>query len=409
MGAALAGAQAQPASPGAAFYNPASIVGVDGVESSLTVTAGIINSSYENASGTLLGAVPIQGRTSGEAIVPDVVTLHSGYAIPVTDRLFIGAAINIPFGFASEYAEDSVIRYHGFDSKVLALSLTPIVGFAVNENWSIAAGPRIQYFDVTIESAIDAAGIATALGLPGFIPGTDDAFSKTDADDFGFGFVAGFEGRIARNVRLGASFTSKIEHDFDGDVDFDVSGSTAAQALGAFGLFQEGGISSSLTAPASIQAGVSIDASPRTTVLASVTLDRWSKFEEIRVDFDNPAQPAEVVTQNWRDAWSFSAGAEYDLSEQNTARFGVMYEQSPVNENFASTRIPDADRVWVAAGFTRELNDKATLHLGAAYLFFEEIVVNQPETLAENVLRGSIDADLDNSTLLLSAGVDWRF
>ncbi len=409
LGAALAGAQARFASPGAAYYNPASIVGVDGLESSFTLTAGLISSSYDSASGTLLGSVPIQGDSSGDNIVPDAITIHSGFSAPIGDNLFVGAAINIPFGFGSRYDEDSIPRYHGVDSKVVAISLTPIIGVELDDNWSIAAGPRIQYFDVSIESAVDAAGIATALDIDGFTPGTDDAFSKLDDGDIGFGFVFGLQGELSEHVRLGASFTSKIKHEFDGDATFDVTGSMAGQALNSIGLLQDTGFVGELTTPSAVQVGVAADVSPDLTLLASATVMRWSTFEEIRADFDNPAQPPEVVTQNWRDAWTWSVGAEYHVSSESTARVGVMFEKTPVDPTFASTRIPDGDRVWLTAGFSTELGEKATLHLGGAYLMFDDSSIDQPGTLPENVFRGSLEADLEISTVLLSAGLDWRF
>lgn len=409
LGAALAGAQAHMASPGAAFYNPASIVGVDGLESSASVIAGILDTSYNSASGVLLGSAPIEGETAGESVVPDLVTIHSGFAAPLTDRLYLGAAINIPFGFSSSYGEDSVARYHGVDSEVFAVSLTPILGVALNENWSLAAGPRIQYFSVDIENAIDAAGIATALEVGAFAPGTQDAFSRLEDEDFDLGFVVGLQGAPTENLRVGASFTSKITHDFDGEATFDIAGSMAAQALSALGLFQNTRFTSELTTPASVQVGAAFDVSPSVTLLASTTLTRWSTFEEIRADFDNPAQPPEIVTQNWRDAWSWSAGAEFNLSPANTARAGIMYEKSPVDPEFATTRIPDGDRIWLGAGFSRELGERATLHLGGAYLLFDDRMIDQPGTRPENLFRGSLEANLEISTLLLSAGLDWRF
>lgn len=409
LGAALAGAQAAKASPGAAFYNPAAIVGVDGPESSFSVIAGIVDTSYDSASGVLLGFAPIQGRDAGQNIVPDAITFHSGFAAPLTDDIYIGAAFNIPFGFSSTYANDSIARYHGVDSKVVAFSFTPIIGVALNENWSIAGGPRIEYFSVDIESAVDAAGVATALELSGFTPGTDDIFSRLEDEDFGFGYVVGVQGDLAENVRVGASFASKIEHRFDGDATFDIGGSMAGQALAALGLFQDTGFTSQLTAPATMQLGAAVDVSPRLTLLASTTLARWSKFEQIRADFDNPGQPPEIVTQDWRDAWSWSAGAEFDLSPANTARFGIMYEESPVNPEFATSRIPDADRIWVAAGFSSRLSEKATLHVGGAYIFFDDRMIDQSGALPENLFRGSLEANLKISTVLLSAGLDWRF
>ena len=38
--------------------------------------------------------------------------------------------------------------------------------------------------------------------------------------------------------------------------------------------------------------------------------------------------------------------------------------QAPLDDAFASPRIPDANRVWVSAGVSQQLGASATLHLG---------------------------------------------
>lgn len=138
-------------------------------------------------------------------------------------------------------------------------------------------------------------------------------------------------------------------------------------------------------------------------------LTRWSSFENVIAVFDNPAQPNDVLTQNWNDAWGGSLGAEIDLSPSSQFRFGVMYEDAPVEEAFMSSRIPDGDRIWGAVGYSQQLNSRAELHLAASYLVADEMTVSQPATRPENLLRGSLDATLENEAFVLGLGIDYRF
>ncbi len=409
LGYAMAGAQAMRASPGSAYYNPASIVGVDGVEGSLSIFGVFVDSGYETATAMLLGGVPASGTTSGEATIGDGVFPDGTIAAPLGDRFYIGLALNAPFGFSSAYDDTSVLRYHGTSSKVISASLTPILGFAINDDWSIAAGPRIQYMDVSFEGYIDAAGVAAGLMVPGFVPGTDDAFFEVGADNFGFGYVVGLQGALAPNLHVGASYTSKIDHDFDGEASFDIASSVAGQTLAAFGLFQDGGATAPLTAPASVQFGARYDLSPSVSLMASGVWTQWSDFSEVAITFDNPAQPAEIVTQNWRDTWAVSAGLEAQASQSTTVRFGVMVEQTPVVDEFASPRIPDADRVWLAAGLSQDLGDRAELHVGASYVVIDDRPIDQPATRPENLFRGSAQTNVTPDSVVLSIGLDFKF
>jgi len=409
LGSAMAGAQAEQAKPSMAYYNPASIVGVDHLAGSVTVFGVFADSNYDNASGTLLGAFPVSGAASGEEAIGDGVFPDAAIAARLSDRLYFGVSFNAPFGFESTYDPSSVIRYHGTRSKVVSLSATPILGVALSDQWSVAGGVRVQYMDVKLDGVIDAAGVAAASMIPGFVPGTDDVSFALQTDDIAIGYVAGIQGEITPLLRVGFSYTSKIEHEFDGEASFNVGTSVAGQTLSALGLFQDTGLTSSLTAPAQYQFGLSFDAMPGVTLLASTTLTRWSSFDQVVIAFDNPAQPPEVITQNWNDSWSGSAGAAFDVTPVTTARIGVMYEETSLNDTFASTRIPDADRVWLTAGVSQDLGPGATAHLSAGYILIGDRAINQSPALPENLFRGGLTTDISVDAVIVGAGLDFSF
>ena len=150
-------------------------------------------------------------------------------------------------------------------------------------------------------------------------------------------------------MRLGVNYTSKIKHEFSGDASFDIASSPGSQLLnGSFGLFQDTVFASALSTPASISVGGAYDLSEAFTIKASAVYTLWHSFEEIIVAFDNPAQPAEILTQDWKDSWALSLGGDFAISNQTTIRAGFMYDASPVNDAFASPRIP----MKIATGLT---------------------------------------------------------
>ncbi|WDI30698.1 outer membrane protein transport protein [Hyphococcus flavus] len=410
LGAATAGAPATQATPSNAYFNPASIVGVEGLESSLSVVGVINDTSFENANASLFGAVPVQGATSGEAVIGDAAFPTGATAFKISEHLFAGIAAYAPFGFNTEYDAASVVRYHGTFSQVVSGSLTPIVGIALNDGWSLAAGPRFQYIDVDIDGAIDAAGVEAALLMTASVPGTDDVFFDFSANDWGVGYTVGLQGDLTNNIHVGASFISKVEHDLEGQADFDLGTSAAGQNLEmTLGLFQDTSLSSNLTTPAIVQFGLIADVNPSTRLMASATQTRWASFDQLVTAFENPAQPPEVTTQNWDNVWAGALGVEYDISQSDTIRAGVMYEDDPVNPAFSTARVPGAKRVWFGAGYSRDLSDNAELHLAASYVYNDTGPVDQSVTLPENQFRGSLQADVNITGLLFAVGLDWKF
>ncbi|WP_425408437.1 OmpP1/FadL family transporter [Hyphococcus sp.] len=410
LGSATAGAQASKATPGNAYFNPASIVGVKNIESSFSIIGVIADTSYKDASGRLFGAVPVTGDTAGENVVDDAVFPSGAASVKLNDYLYAGLTAYAPVGFSTSYSDTSIIRYHGTLSKVVSGSISPILGIDLGGGWSIAGGPRLQYLDIEIDGAIDAAGIESALLMTATPPGAQDVFFDLGGDDWALGYAVGLQGDLTDRIHFGFSFTSKVDHRARGQAQFDLDGSAAGQNLFAtVGLFQDTGFSMDLSTPAIIQAGVVADVTPEIRLLASVVQTRWDSLGELAAEFDNPAQPTEVTTQNWSNAWSGAVGAEFDLSQNDTIRFGVMLEEDPVNANFSTARIPGASRVYLAAGYSRDLSDKASLHLSASYINNNDQQINHNPALPENLFRGSLQADGHFNILAVSVGLDWRF
>ena len=409
LGAAFAGSQAEKAAPGFAYYNPASIVGSDEVRISVAAVGLFADADYENASGVLFGVAPVAGASDGESVIGDKAFPTAAISTPLSDNLYVGLALNAPFGLDTAFENNSIVRYHALETEVRMISATPIIG-AEWAGFSIAAGPRIQYLDFSATGAVDAAGVATGLMIPGFTPGTDDTFYALDGDDVAVGFVAGVQRDFGERTRVGFSFSSEITHEFSGDAAFDTASSVAGQTLAvAGGLFQDGAFSSELVAPATFQLGAQFDATADVTLAASATVTRWSAFEGITIAFDNPAQPDEVLTQDWRDGWAVSAGGEWRATPRDALRAGVMFDASPVSDRFASPRIPDADRVWFTAGYGREVSKRVRFDVSAAYLRLQDRPIALPGTLPENALRGSLSTTIESSAVIVSAGFDLAF
>ncbi|MEH1835417.1 MAG: outer membrane protein transport protein [Nostoc sp.] len=55
---------------------------------------------------------------------------------------------------------------------------------------------------------------------------------------------------------------------------------------------------------------------PRLAILGDVTWTNWSRFQELRVKFDNPVQPDTVQPENWNDTYRFGVGVNYAINER---------------------------------------------------------------------------------------------
>lgn len=80
-----------------------------------------------------------------------------------------------------------------------------------------------------------------------------------------------------------------------------------------------------------------------------------------------------LVDESRRNAWRYSLGLNHHASPKVTWRAGVAYDQSPVPDaSHRTSRIPDADRTWLAVGMQYSLSPQARLDFGYAHLFVKE-------------------------------------
>lgn len=410
LGAAFAGAQARRADAGFAVYNPSAIAGLGGVDLSLNATGVWSKSSYDNAQATLFGVSPVAGLSSdrdfgGDAIIPTLAI-----AAPAADGIVIGLTLHSPFGLKTTFAPQSVIRYQAQESEAKTLAATPMVAIELADGFSIGGGLRIQYVDLTVTAMIDAGGIAAANMVPGFLPGSSDLAASFDGDDFEIGFVAGFQAALSPRFNVGGSYASKINHDIDGDAAFDIASSAAGQTLNALaGLFAPTTFTSDFNTPATAGFGLEFEANERLTLLASTTWSNWSTFENVTLAFANPAQPPEILVQNWSDGWAISLGGEIEATRATTLRAGFMYDSTPVADAFASPRIPDADRYWATVGVTQDVGERLSFDLGLAVAFFEDRPIRLQGIAPEDQLRGALSADLETTAIAVSGRLRYSF
>ncbi|MFQ5562895.1 MAG: OmpP1/FadL family transporter [Parvularculaceae bacterium] len=409
IGAAYAGAQARFGDAGFAYHNPAAIFGTGSFQASFSIAALIPDTRYDNASAALLDAFPVAGRTQDDGALENAAVPNFSAAFRLTDRVSAGLTINAPFGLNSKYAADSVIRYHALETDAKVVSIAPMAAIEPYHGLVIGAAVRIQVLDLEASTAIDAAGMALASGLPGFMPGTSDVFVALDGDDVDMGFAVGAQAQLHDRLRIGASYASKITHDLSGGANFDLSASAAGQLINAMtGMFETTTFTSEFVTPASASIGAIFEASDALDLMASAVFTRWSDFEGLTTTFANPAQPPDVFTQDWKDVWAFSAGGEYKLTRSARVRAGFMFEDSPVNDAFASPRIPDADRYWINAGVSYDINDRLAVDGGLGIAILEKRRINLSSAAPENMSRGDLTATFDTTGFVAALRLQYR-
>ncbi len=399
QGSSFAGATARADDPSFLFFNPASLGWLSGNQAAIVGSYIRPESTVESGAATraaILGGSPIVGSLGGDAglnaFVPAVYTTAQ-----LSPEWSVGLAVTSPFGLVTKHDTDFIGRYHALTSSLRTINVAPTVSYRPASWFSVGASLQIQHASARISNAVDfgAAGALQGLGRFGFAPGRVDGRASVRGDDIAVGWTLGGVWEPADGTRVGLSFRSALFHKLEGDAYFEGAPGPLANAAA----FRNTNARAKLTTPEILSLGVAQRVGQRWTMLADLSWTNWSRFRELRVDFESGRAPV-VSEQNWRDTWALALGAEYQATDALRLRGGVAYDQSPARDTTRTPRIPDTDRYWLSVGASYRVLGNVELTAAYTHIFADDAKVRlrdpgQPANT--NFLRGNLDLNYSAS------------
>jgi long-chain fatty acid transport protein len=358
LGNAYAGQAASAQDASTIFFNPA---GMTRLPDRQVVMAGHLIKPQFKFDGAVSPA--IGGGNGGDA--GDLTLVPNAYfAYRLTPDVYLGIAMNAPFGLKTEYDNTWLGRTQAIKSDLKTINLNPSIAWKVSESLSLGAGLNIQYAEATLSNATNTA-ISPSVGT-------------VKGDDYGWGFNVGALWQLNDATRVGFAYRSEIDYTVKGT--FNVNGVTVVP------------IRADLTLPDSASLSLFHTLDTRWDLLADVTWTGWSDFKELRI-LRNNGTTLGLTTENWDDVYRYSLGVNYHLNDRIILRGGVAYDQTPVSDAYRTARIPDGDRTWIAFGGQYRLSDRSALDFGYAHLFFKDTRVNKTENgiTLSGTYEGSVD------------------
>jgi long-chain fatty acid transport protein len=398
MSAAFAGRAAASANASVLYWNPAGMARLKDWNYNIgahyiDVSGELTDEGSTSAAGTpMLGDSIVDGGTSG--IIPNLyVTKNIG------EKWVLGIGVNAPFALATEYPDDSFVRYQATKSEILVINIEPAVSYRINEQWSIGLGLNLQHVEGELSNQIDFGSIGAGLEIPGMIPQALDGSVRVTGDGFGIGGTLGVMYEINDKHRLGLSYRSQVKHTLEGEANFKVPDG-ASDIVDMTGFFVDSDVELDLTLPDKIIFSGYHQLHPQWAFVWDVAWTNWSTVEEIRIKFDS-GQPDSVLKMDWDSTFRVSVGAIWDLNQKWTFRAGLAWDQSPIPDSTRGPRLPGNDRFWLAAGFSYKFNQYARMHLSYFHIFIEDGDIDHTASAA----TGNILASTEGSADAISLGV----
>jgi long-chain fatty acid transport protein len=184
-----------------------------------------------------------------------------------------------------------------------------------------------------------------------------------------FGWNAGLF-YTSGGTNWGIHYRSAVKHHIEGS-------STLSGLIGPLaGINGRSDASAPLNLPDIVTISMTHRLTPRARAMLTARWYNWSVFDQIAITSGTGTSVKEL---HYRDSYSLSAGGEYDVSPALTLRAGTMFDRTPTNPQYLTTRVPVGDRVWLSGGATWNMSPALAVNLSYAHNFVEKAAMLRPD------------------------------
>jgi len=359
----------------AAWHNPAGVAFSSG--SQIMVGGDVILTQ-----GDFTSNASTKGQ-GGAAITTTTSANNKTFFVPHTyltywdDDSTLGASlsINAPFGLETEWSgtADNPFASKNTFSRLNMVMVNPSIVYKVTNRLSIAAGvDYANMYNVDLNNTIqNLTGNGDGWG------GNASIFYKGDSFNFG------------------VTYRSQIKVNVDGVATAVAGGSLAKAPFAA----TSSPAATSVTLPDQINVGLAYMPNDQWTLSLDVDWVNWSTYDSIDINYASAAYRGAVggltvaangggnaaigaaiaakagstsLPQNWSSTVAIRAGAEWKYNSQMRARFGYIFDPTPIDDTNFSPSVPGNDRHIFSAGYGYDVNPNTTIDLAYAYVYLIE-------------------------------------
>ncbi|MBA5204485.1 long-chain fatty acid transporter FadL [Pectobacterium aroidearum] len=315
--------------------------------------------TYINPDIDVSGSNRLTGNdASAKNIAPHAWVPNLHFIMPLNEQWAIGASATTNYGLATEFNDSYAAGSIGGKTDLVTSNLNLSAAYRLNQHFSFGLGVNAVYADAKIVRHLG--DLNTLPPISGALPRSTE-IAKLEGKEWGYGWNAGILYEIDENNRVGLTYRSKVDIDFNGDYSNQLPGS-----LGGLGGTTVPG-KLTLNLPEMWEASAYHRVAPKWAVHYSLAYTSWSQFQELKATGSN-GQTLFQKDESFHDVYRIALGTTYYHDDNWTFRGGIAFDDSPVPADKRSISIPDQDRFWLSAGTTYAFNKDMSVDVGVSYM-----------------------------------------
>lgn len=348
------------------FFNPGGASFVHGNSVNLGVTPTIARGAYMDAATNQVS------RTNSPVSTP--FAAYGIFELKDSSKLKLGLAVYTPFGSTVQWEDNWTGRFALTRLVLRATFYQPTVSYRINNKIGIGAGFVYASGKVNLQKDI-----------PVIDQNGNYGHAELNGKASGYGFNAGIYFKPIEKLSIGLTYRSQINMKVNsGQATFRVPASLAAN-------FPDGKFSSSLPLPNVTTLGFAYNINSKLDVALDINYVGWKAYDTLSFDYENNTTSL-IDTKSarmYKNTFAFRGGAQYKINTNFSARFGLAYGITPVQNGYVTPETPDANRINYTAGIGYELGKH--LKIDASFLFTH---LERKDTNLETNLSGTFKTNV---------------
>lgn len=376
------------------YSNPA-LIGDGGP---LKTTVGV---NYVHFSAERSGA----GVTNDKMESQNIAVPNFAFSHALSDGKFgVGLAIVSPYGLATNWGENSSLRYIATESRLETIDITPAVSYRHNDFLAVGFGADFFFTDASIQKKINGDVLNVSLG--GGVTGARDVNSELKGDGEGTGYHTSIAITPNERNQFSATYHSEVETRINGFVE--LKGLTNAGAVAFGGANFNTGAVTKIYLPQNVQLGYMRNGE-RWTFLANAAWYDWSKNQQLFVNVPTVQGLRSTIPLDWKDVWSFSVATAYQQSNKLAFNFSAYYLPGVTPDQTFSPLIPDLDRYGITFGPSIECNNVSLDLIYNPIFFASKSVTNNHGAAVAPGTGASVNGDYEAMVHIVGLNFNYRF
>jgi long-chain fatty acid transport protein len=317
------------------------------------------------------------------------------YAHKMSERLWLGLAMDSDFGLSGNYGKPWAGRYYVTRESLITAKINPSIAYMVNDWLSVGAGFSFSVGRLLFQSKVNNT-ILTRLPRP-------DGGLGIESWDEAFGGNVGILLTPIKKLRVGLTYQSPIDYKFGFRTHLTNLGPLFSRLLQRIGGTK---VNIPMEVPQQVMLSGLYDVTSYWSLMGNVGWQNWSAFGEFPIGISALNQRTVEANLHFSDTCQVAIGQQLRLGERWLWSAGFAYDSSPVSKANRVPTLPLDRQLRYGTGIQYQINRDVTA--GAAWEFMD--AGPGPYSARRGPLAGTLQGHYSTNYLnFVALNLIWKF